>query len=76
MCTTLRINMIKTGNNISRLRKAKGLTIKEIQETMGFNTPQAIYKWQNGASLPSLENLIVLADLLETDISNILVIEK
>ena len=68
--------MVKTGNNISRLRKAKGLTIKEIQETMGFNTPQAIYKWQNGASLPSLENLIVLADLLDTDISNILVIEK
>ena len=76
MLTTLRINMTKTGNNISRLRKEKGVTVRQIQETMGFNTPQAIYKWQSGATLPSLENLVVLAELLETTISEIVVVEK
>ena len=76
MLTTLRINMTKTGNNISRLRKEKGVTIRQIQETMGFNTPQAIYKWQSGATLPSLENLFVLAELLETTINEIVVVEK
>ena len=76
MCTTLRINMTKTGNNISRMRKEKGITIKQIQEQMGFNTPQAIYKWQNGSTLPSLENLILLAELFNTSIEELIVIEK
>lgn len=68
--------MRQTGRNIVRLRKENGVTIKQIQETMGFNTPQAIYKWQNGTTLPSLENLVVLADLLKTTISEIVAVER
>lgn len=68
--------MAATGNNISRMRKEKGITIRQIQEQMGFNTPQAIYKWQSGATLPSLENLVILADLFETTISEIVVVKK
>lgn len=68
--------MRQTGMNIVRLRKENGVTIKQIQETMGFNTPQAIYKWQNGTTLPSLENLVVLADLLKTTISEIVAVER
>lgn len=76
MCSTIQINMIATGHNISRMRKEKGITIKQIQEQMGFNTPQAIYKWQNGSTLPSLENLVVLAELFNTSIEELIVIEK
>ena len=76
MCTTIQINMQKTGERISCLRKEKGITIKQIQEEMGFNTPQAIYKWQNGTTLPSLENLVVLAEMFETTIAEIVVVEK
>ena len=76
MCPTIQINMIATGHNISRMRKEKGITIKQIQEQMGFNTPQAIYKWQNGSTLPSLENLVVLAELFNTSIEELIVIEK
>ena len=76
MCSTIQINMIATGHNISRMRKEKGITIKQIQEQMGFNTPQAIYKWQNGSNLPSLENLVVLAELFNTSIEELIVIEK
>lgn len=76
MCTTIQINMKATGNNIARMRKEKGITIRQIQEEMGFNTPQAIYKWQNGATLPSLENLVVLAEMFETTIAEIVVVKK
>lgn len=76
MCTTIQINMKATGNNISRMRRQKGITIRQIQEEMGFNTPQAIYKWQNGTTLPSLENLVVLAEMFETTISEIVVVSK
>lgn len=72
----IKLNMIETGNNISRLRKEKGLSIKEIQEAMGFNTPQAIFKWQRGETLPTVDNLVVLAQLFETTIDEIIAKEK
>ncbi len=68
--------MIRTGENISRLRKMKGLSIRDIQEAMGFNTPQAIFKWLRGETLPSLDNLVVLSELLDVSIDEILVKER
>ena len=76
MCTTLRINMTETGNNISRLRKEKGITIKQIQEQMGFNTPQAIYRWMRGETMPTLDNVFALSELLNVTVEEIVVLEK
>ena len=68
--------MIETGNNIVRLRKEKGMTVREIQEAMGFNTPQAIFKWQRGETMPTLDNIVVLSELFNTAIEEIVVKEK
>ena len=67
------IDLMRTGANIVRLRKAAGLTVHDLQMVFGFNSPQAIYKWQNGAALPTVDNLIVLAALLHVRIDDILV---
>lgn len=67
------IDLMRTGANIVRLRKAAGLTVHELQMVFGFNSPQAIYKWQNGAALPTVDNLIVLAALLHVRIDDILI---
>lgn len=40
------IDMIGTGQNIERLRKQAGLSVRDLQDVFGFATPQAIYKWQ------------------------------
>lgn len=48
MFTMPTINMVATGRNITRLRQAAGMTVKDIQDIFGFATPQAIYKWQHG----------------------------
>lgn len=73
MCLTIRIDMVKTGRNIARLRKINDLTIKDIQDAMGFNTPQAIYKWMRGEAIPSVDNLVILSELFDTAIDEILV---
>lgn len=65
--------MIKTGKNIARLRNINDLTIKDIQDAMGFNTPQAIYKWMRGEAIPSVDNLVILSELFDTAIDEILV---
>ena len=68
------IDLAQTGANIVTLRKAAGLTVADIQMFFGFNSPQAIYKWQNGTALPTVDNLIVLAALLNVRIDDILVV--
>ena len=70
------IYLMRTGANIVRLRKAAGLTVHDLQMVFGFNSPQAIYKWQNGAALPTVDNLIVLAALLHVRIDDILVTDN
>ena len=67
------IDPVLTGANIKKLRKAAGLSVHDLQLAFGFNSPQAIYKWQNGTSLPTVDNLIVLAALLNVRIDDILV---
>lgn len=76
MCTIPVIDMAKTGQNIITLRKKAGLSVRDLQETFGFGTPQAIYKWQKGLVLPTIDNLVVLADLLGVKIDNIIVTDK
>ena len=68
------IDMVRTGQDIGRLRKQAGLSVRDLQDIFGFATPQAIYKWQQGAALPTLDNLVVLAAVLQVRMDDILVI--
>ena len=70
------INMARTGQNINRLRKLAGLSVRDLQEIFGFATPQAIYKWQQGVALPTIDNLVVLAAVLNVRLDDILVTDK
>lgn len=67
------IDMTATGQNIRRLRRQAGLSVKDLQDIFGFATPQAIYKWQQGAALPTIDNLVVLAAVLQISLDEILV---
>lgn len=67
------INVVATGARIKKLRKEKGIKVIELSEFMGFSEPQAIYKWQRGETLPSVDNLFALSRILETSIEDILV---
>lgn len=76
MNTIPTIDMIKTGENITRLRESCGLSVKELQNIFGFTTPQAIYKWQHGTALPLVDNLVVLAAIFNVTIDDILVLDN
>ena len=67
------IDMVRTGQNINRLRKLAGVSVRDLQDVFGFATPQAIYKWQHGTALPTIDNLVVLAAVLGVRIDDILV---
>lgn len=67
------IDLELTGANIVRLRKLKGLSVKDLQNYFSFECPQAIYKWQWGKSLPTVDNLFALSRLFNISIDEILV---
>ena len=69
------INLVATGQNIVRLRKAAGLSVKDLQDIFGFATPQAIYKWQKGTAMPTIDNLVVLAMVFRVKMDDIIVVD-
>ena len=73
MGTLPSIDTAATGINIVRLRQRMGMTVQDLQNIFGFSTPQAIYKWQRGTALPTLDNLVVLASVFDTTLDAIVV---
>ena len=67
------IDLPATGANIRQLRQTKGLSVRDLQQFFGFEEPQAIYKWQRGQSLPTVDNLYALSALLDVPMNDILV---
>ncbi len=62
----------KTGARIRQLRIESHLKVDDVARFMGFETGQAIYKWQRGDSLPSIDNLYALSRLFGTTVDEIL----
>ena len=69
------IDLTATGQNIKNLRVAAGISVRDLQAILGFTNPQAIYKWQNGDCMPSIDNLVILAAVLGVTVDQILVVE-
>ena len=69
------VDLKLTGQNILSLRTQRGFSVRDLQEMLGISTPQAIYKWQRGETLPSIENLAALACVLGVSIEEILAVD-
>ena len=67
------IDLVETGRSIERHRRQSGMTVRDLQDYFGFEYPQAIYKWQHGECLPTVDNLLALARLLRVAMEDLLV---
>mgnify|MGYP001084677116 CR=1 FL=1 len=67
-----RISKAETGKRIRKLLVESGITVREVQEAMELESPQAVYKWLNGKALPSTENLLTLSEMLQIPMEHIL----
>ena len=71
-----RISKKRTGARIRSLLVEKDLSVAEIQNKMGLDSPQAVYKWLNGTNLPTVDNLHKLSHILGVPIEEILITEE
>ena len=69
------VDMKQTGQKIVSLRIQRGISVRDLQTKLGFSTPQSIYKWQRGETLPTIENLAALACILGVTIDAIVAVE-
>ena len=69
------VDVVATGRQIDRLRIAAGMSVKDMQMVFGFSTPQAIYKWIHGTSMPTIDSLVILAAILGVTLDEIVVVE-
>lgn len=53
----------KTSSNLRELLRARGFTVRDIQNYLGLSCPQSIYRWLDGKALPSIDNLYALQGL-------------
>lgn len=70
------INTVATGQNIDHLRIEAGLSVKDMQAVFGFATPQAIYKWIHGTSMPTIDNLVILAAMFDVTMDEIVAVDN
>lgn len=70
------VDLKRTGQNIYVLREKQGLSVKELQTLLGFATPQAIYKWQHGICLPTVDNLVALSVIFSVPVDSIIAVES
>ena len=69
------VNLEETGKNIRKLRREQKIKITDLACYLGFFDVQAIYKWERGICLPTLENCFALSKYLNVRIEDILVCE-
>ena len=70
------LDLKATGERINQLRKDNNLRVIDVAKYMGFESTQAVYKWQRGESLPTVDNLYALSRLLHTSVDDILIGDK
>ena len=65
------MDTLKIGRYIQHLRKAAGMTQKELAEKLSISF-QAVSKWENGDALPDTGILLALCDVLDTTADRLL----
>ena len=67
------IDTVATGRRIKELRTQNHIKVDEIAEFIGLESTQAVFKWQRGDCLPTVDNLFALSRLFGTTVDNILI---
>ena len=66
-----RFEVETVSHNLKRLRLENHYSVKDVQDYLGV-TNKAVYKFENGRSCPSIDNLLALMKLYKADVDDIL----
>ena len=61
----LAIEQRRTGKRIRWFIQLRGFSVQDVKEYLSLGCVQSVYHWLDGQSLPSLDNLYALSELLK-----------
>ena len=67
------IDTVRTGQNIKRIMKVRNYTVRDVQHFLGLGSPQSIYHWFSGKSMPTLDNIYALSELFYIPVDRMIV---
>lgn len=67
------IDVAATAANIKACRIRAGYSVREIQNIFNFSSPEAVYAWEKGKYLPTIDNMIVIASVYGVTIDQIVI---
>lgn len=70
-----RFDIVASGKRMKEIRKQRNISVKQVMEYMGFESTQAVYKWEAGKCYPQADNLVALAILYNVSPMELLVEE-
>jgi len=62
---TIAIDKVRTGQQIRLLMEKRGVTVRDVKNALSLACVQSVYHWLDGQSMPTLDNLYALSDLLK-----------
>ena len=65
------IDKLATGINLRRLMDEREITVKDVQKFLGLGCVQSVYRWLDGVSMPTIDHLYALSELLQVSIDAI-----
>lgn len=63
------LDMAGTRRNLTEIMKEKKISAAQIAEKLDIHV-QSVYKWKQGVSMPTLDNLIPLCEFLQVSLDN------
>ena len=67
------LDLEATGTKIKTLMKQRGITPRQLQVLLDFPYVQTVYNWYQGKNMPTIDNLVVLAQILGVTMDEIVV---
>lgn len=67
------LDLPATGQKIKTLMKQRGISARQLQLILNFPYVQTIYNWFAGKNMPSIDNLVVLAQILGVSMDDLVV---
>ena len=67
------LDLDATGVKIKTLMKQRGISPRQMQHILNFPYVQTIYNWFAGKNMPTIDNLVVLAQVLGVAMDDIIV---
>ena len=67
------LDLDATGVKIKTLMKQRGISPRQMQLILNFPYVQTIYNWFAGKNMPTIDNLVVLAQVLGVAMDDIIV---